>query len=364
MTTNSHKTDKKLKYLYNPFEIIISGKQTEEKDFFINSIIQIFSNDFKVAHIIENNQKDNSVNTNKLIIGESFYNNKNNNNLDMITKKYLAVASDIAFIDNKNNITGTKIVFINEDDNSEYINSFENVLFFTGNINQYEKSNKISEFIDKSDLDKIKEKIISFFSEKISKNSIYGLVLTGGKSQRMKTDKALIKYTDKPQYEVVYKLLEKYCDKVFISSREDQKALYNQNYLQIHDQFFDIGPSGGILSALNQYPDKTFVVVACDLPFIDLITIEYLIKSRNPYKFATAYISSNDNFPEPLCAIYEPKSKIRMLQLLGIGYDCPRKFLINSEVSLLHQKNTNSLFNANTPEDYNMIKDKFMPHNM
>ena len=50
----------------------------------------------------------------------------------------------------------------------------------------------------------------------------YGLVLTGGKSERMKMDKALIAYNGTPHAEYIHQVLSKYCDGVFLSARKDQ----------------------------------------------------------------------------------------------------------------------------------------------
>ena len=47
-------------------------------------------------------------------------------------------------------------------------------------------------------------------------------------------------------------------------------------------------------------------MLACDLPLLDAATLEHLLRARDPRRAATAYRSSHDGLPEPLCAIYEP----------------------------------------------------------
>src|SRR5262245_14013601 len=86
---------------------------------------------------------------------------------------------------------------------------------------------------------------------------VYGLVLAGGKSSRMKMDKSLLHYHGMPQIEYAVKLLEKCCNKVFISNRQEQAQLQGHEIApQIHDQpeFRNIGPIGGILSAMTLHP--------------------------------------------------------------------------------------------------------------
>ena len=67
---------------------------------------------------------------------------------------------------------------------------------------------------------------------------------------------------------------------------------------------------------------------------------------------ATAYVSSHDGLPEPLCAVYEPASYEIIKQFLNQGIQCPRKIMIKSQnVLLLLQKDIQQLNNVNTPEE-------------
>src|SRR5690606_27984865 len=127
-----------------------------------------------------------------------------------------------------------------------------------------------------------------------------------------------------------------FCDDVYISVRAEQSGggVYDQ-YPRLEDIFVGFGPLGGILSAQMAQPEAAWVVLACDLPNLAVNTIEQLITERNPFKLATAFVSERDGLPEPLCAIYEPKSLQRLLAFLALGYRCPRKVLINSDTQLL-----------------------------
>ncbi len=113
-----------------------------------------------------------------------------------------------------------------------------------------------------------------------------------------------------------------------------------------------IGPLGGILSAMKEYPDADWLVLACDLPFITDETIQTLLDMRDPQKTATAFISTQDALPEPLCAIWEGHAYDSILKLFNEGIHCPRKVLIKSNTHLLKQNNPHWLDNINTPEEY------------
>jgi molybdopterin-guanine dinucleotide biosynthesis protein A len=111
------------------------------------------------------------------------------------------------------------------------------------------------------------------------------------------------------------------------------------------------GPIAGILAAQSRHPEAAWLVVACDLPFLDDATLATLVARRDPRRLATAFRSRHDGLPEPLCAIYEPGSRAAILAHVGAGRDCPRKFLMEQDVVLLEPATPAALDNANTPED-------------
>ena len=193
----------------------------------------------------------------------------------------------------------------------------------------------------------------------VSSNPIYGLVLAGGESRRMQTDKAVMKINGETQLDRTYKLVSQFCAQVFVSVRSDQAGEANRTeYPQIIDVLRDIGPAAGIVAALDEHPDVAWLVVACDLPLLDEKTLEHLVLNRNPQRVATAYRSSYDDLPEPLCAIYEPGARTVIREFIGEGLNCPRKMLIDSAIELLQQPNPGALENVNTPDDVRRINEQ------
>jgi len=109
---------------------------------------------------------------------------------------------------------------------------------------------------------------------------------------------------------------------------------------------------GGIHAALRSYPDQAWLILACDLPFLDRATLQHLIAHRASARIATAYRSNFDGQPEPLCAIFEPRSLHIIEQSLAQGEQCPRALLSRSDVELLDLPNARALDNINTGEEY------------
>ena len=180
----------------------------------------------------------------------------------------------------------------------------------------------------------------------------FGLVLAGGRSRRMGQDKALLHRGGRSQLQHLVDLLGRHVAQVFVSVRHDQIGdAERSRYPMIIDRYDDIGPAAGILSALEEHQDRDWLVVACDLPNVDDTTISHLVASRALDKPFTAYRSSYDGLPEPLCAIYRAGSDVRIRDFVADGVNCPRKMLIRSDTLLLEQPSPNALDNINTPDD-------------
>jgi molybdopterin-guanine dinucleotide biosynthesis protein A len=181
---------------------------------------------------------------------------------------------------------------------------------------------------------------------------IYGLVLSGGKSRRMGRDKALLERDGQSQLAFVTGLLGPHVERVFVSTREDQQDEPERaRYELVIDHYTDMGPLAGILSAMDDYPDVDWLVVACDLPNISDETLQHLLENRSPAHPFSAYTSSHDGLPEPLCAVYRASSAPLVRQFADEGVHCPRKILIRSDTHLLEQVDPASLDNVNTPRD-------------
>jgi len=169
----------------------------------------------------------------------------------------------------------------------------------------------------------------------------------------MQRDKAALTYHGRTQLDWAVAVLQPHVSRVFISVRPDQtNDSIRARYEQIVDTREGLGPAAGIVAAQARFPQAAWLVLACDLPFLDESTLAHLIFARQPQRLATAYRSSHDGLPEPLCAIYEPASREPLLAYIASGKQCPRKFLINADTQLIDEPNPRALDNVNTPEEY------------
>ncbi len=267
----------------------------------------------------------------------------------LVNGNHFAGAAQIVFMDPKkkeslqrklDRITDLRYVVVenNEDDIHDY---------FFKILERFPEA----QMIKRCEMEKLASLIYADYQSRVA--PLYGLVLTGGRSERMGTDKAQLVYHQKDQASHVFEQCQQFCKRVFYSHAGSD---HREN--GIADSFLGLGPMGGILSAFREYPDSAWLVVSCDLPLLDEETIDLLVRARDPSKFATAFMNTDTGFAEPLVTIWEPRSYSRILQFVSAGYSCPRKVLINSDIEQVHLADQSKIFNANTPEDMAFAKTK------
>jgi molybdopterin-guanine dinucleotide biosynthesis protein A len=285
--------------------------------------------------------------------------------------------ADIILLNGNHNQAKAQVVVIDENKKSSLqkrLSQLTNVqlILLTDN------SNEIFDFVQRAipacqqlPLYRLNEtdKIISFFEKqmKLAKPLLNGLVLAGGKSIRMGSDKGLMEWHGKEQRYYMADILKNLCNDVFISCRAEQEHEIDSNYKTLADAFTKLGPYGAILSAFREQPDYAWLVAACDLPLLDIDTLQYLIQHRNSSSIATTFESPDDGLPEPVITIWEPKSYPVYLSFLSLGDTCPRKVLRNNDVNVIKVLNAEALINVNTSADADKVKEilekKIVLHN-
>ncbi|MBK1817556.1 NTP transferase domain-containing protein [Luteolibacter yonseiensis] len=189
-----------------------------------------------------------------------------------------------------------------------------------------------------------------------SDNKPCGLVLAGGRSTRMGVDKAELVHPDGRTLAARCRdlLREAGCDRVVISLRHEQEIPAGLDGEEIvrDPEGSDGGPMAGILSGMRLSPSDDWLVVACDLPRLDVATLVNLVARKTPEEKFLAYRSEFDGLPEPLCALYSHTALPILEQAEADGFRHPRKILMHHGCRLLEPATPRALDNANTPEDW------------
>lgn len=187
---------------------------------------------------------------------------------------------------------------------------------------------------------------------------IGALVLAGGKSRRMnEKNKAFLEFEDKSFIGMITDQLTGFHN-IYISvdDKEKYKAL---NFILVEDMHKDIGPIGGIYSALKLIEEKYVFVTACDMPKIKKEFIECLCEfiAEDVECIVTQDEEGRIN---PLAGIYS-KHLIDKIEKMIEEKDYKLVNLICKAKSIiipLSETNFNEsiLDNINDTNDYNRLK--------
>jgi len=182
--------------------------------------------------------------------------------------------------------------------------------------------------------------------------TMQALILAGGHSRRMGQDKAWLTYHGEPQWLHLFALLRPLVDQVYLSLRADQVAQFPAETPYLVDQPSESGPMGGILTALRHASQAPWLVLACDLPWLDRSTLDFLLAARDPAHDLTAFRSPVDAEPEPLIAIWEPSCLSALERACAAEQYSLRRMMRQLRLNLIDAPNPQALRNVNRPEDY------------
>ncbi len=174
------------------------------------------------------------------------------------------------------------------------------------------------------------------------------LILTGGKSSRMGTDKSQIKIGNVTLLERTISLLEDKVDETYLSVAHNDES--SQILPTIKDLEPSPGPLGGLQAAFANDATSSWILLACDLPRVKEKHIKELIENHQAEFDVTCFLNPLDQHPEPLCAIYSPSASAKLDQVIQENRRCARRFLRALKRIELTPADPQALLNLNRPE--------------
>lgn len=188
---------------------------------------------------------------------------------------------------------------------------------------------------------------------KLQKN-MNGLILAGGESSRLGSDKSLLIYHQIPQRDYLFNLLKEFCSEVHLSSKPGRNIPANLN--PIEDKYDYNSPLNGIITAFETAANVSWLTVPVDMPHVDKNVLSYLISKRDKSSSATCFYDSDHALPEPLLAIWEPSILPALKAFQSTGKRSPRDFLMTQKITLLTSPFPGMHTNINTPTDLDQFK--------
>lgn len=133
----------------------------------------------------------------------------------------------------------------------------------------------------------------------MKKDKLTGIILAGGKSQRMGKDKGMCYLHGKPMVSYAIHLLEMVCDELIICANSDEYTTFG--YPVFHDEIKNIGPIGGVYTGLLHTSTEHNLIVSCDTPLLNKEIFNLILFNREGFQVVVPVIES---FFEPLTAYY------------------------------------------------------------
>lgn len=197
---------------------------------------------------------------------------------------------------------------------------------------------------------------------------ISSVILAGGKSKRFGKNKAFLKIGGRILIDQIVEKMGRLSNEIIIVTNILKKFDYlpkKFDYLNvklIKDIIKYKGSLGGIYSGILFAKNNSIFVVACDMPFLNIPLLKYIISFFQDYDVVIPKIN---NFFEPLHAIYSKKciKPIKRLidennlKIIDFFKDVNVKFVKKNEIEKF-DPDFLSIFNINTLEDLKIVKEK------
>jgi molybdopterin-guanine dinucleotide biosynthesis protein A len=146
-----------------------------------------------------------------------------------------------------------------------------------------------------------------------------GVVLSGGQSSRMGTDKGLIRSEAKTWAQIAMDKLAAFQIPVVISVNAKQHVEYQAEFrveqlLKDNEALAIRGPLAGLLSVHRRFPKQDLFVLACDMLLMENAMMEKLLAEYKK-QHEEVFVFTQHGEPEPLCAIYTARALATSLDL-------------------------------------------------
>jgi molybdenum cofactor guanylyltransferase len=195
-------------------------------------------------------------------------------------------------------------------------------------------------------------------------------ILAGGQSRRMGEDKALLEVDGRPMIEYVIDVAREIADETFIVATD--RPEYEQFGCRVvPDRLPQSGSLGGIYTAVSEAKHDRCLVLACDMPFVNIDLIRFMVDEADDCDVLIPALgaerSSQGGFEtlETLHAIYSRSCIPAMERQLDAGVYKVIGFFSEVKVKKLSEEQVSayddqllSFFNTNTPEEFQWAKER------
>jgi molybdopterin-guanine dinucleotide biosynthesis protein A len=179
------------------------------------------------------------------------------------------------------------------------------------------------------------------------------IILAGGDSRRMGTDKANLLLGGQTLLQSVIATMQQVFPRIIVSVRQPRPGI---DWPQICDEYAAAGPLAGLVACLDQVATPWAFAVACDMPFVVPEVIELLGRCRTPaYQAIVPVVQGH---PQPMAAFYATRCQGVMQACLAAQQNGLRGVLKQLDVCYVDEAamldadpQLRSFFDLDTPQD-------------
>lgn len=190
---------------------------------------------------------------------------------------------------------------------------------------------------------------------------VTGVILAGGASSRMGSNKALLPYRGGRFIESIHRLLDELFDEVLLVTNTPERY----DFLpcrKVADLHPGMGALAGLHAGLQQSRTPYIFAVACDMPYLNRDLIAMLADCR---ELGDVVIPHGEKGPEPLHALYGKGCLPAMERALQAGrrrivsfFDEVRVRDVPPDQVARIDRRFDSFKNINTPEEYFALREQ------
>jgi molybdopterin-guanine dinucleotide biosynthesis protein A len=190
----------------------------------------------------------------------------------------------------------------------------------------------------------------------IPKEQLTTVILAGGKSRRMGTDKAFLHLEGKAFIERILHIAKGLTQDVLVIANT---TAYESLGVPVYsDLVEDCGPVGGIYTAMKRVTTPYLLVLSCDIPLLEISVLEHLI--ANSISCDANILTTQERW-QPLTAIYDRRTSPIFKKALDTKKLKLRSLLSSMQLHTIACPDflIPCLNNINTPDDLKKVRDGY-----
>lgn len=181
------------------------------------------------------------------------------------------------------------------------------------------------------------------------------IVLAGGRSRRMGTDKSMLPVAGRPMIEHICRQLQGTFTRVLISANDMEKFSF-LGLDVIPDRIPDQGPLMAVASALEASESELNLIVSCDTPRIRLPAVRRMLAEADEADIVIPV--TDDGKRQPLFAVYRRSARQHMEEALASGSRRLSDVYSLCRARFIELDHADWFANLNTMADYEQFRSR------